>query len=106
MIEIQEKIKLLIRQNTYRILKKIFKSFSHEFSTYLNCIISMNLIVFNQSKDEKIKKTILPSLNSAYLMASLVENLNDYNLIMGKKFELINEPFNVKELIEEIYSFF
>ena len=51
----------------------------------------MNSIIYNTTVDEFTKKTLLPALNSAYLMASLVNNLNDFNLIMGKKFELFNE---------------
>ena len=89
---------------SYKLLKRLIKHFSHEFSTYLNGIIG--LISTLTSICPNNKNIISPIANSAYLMESLVNNLWDFNWIEGNKLKLEISVFSIMELIEDVYELF
>ena len=82
---------------TYKLLKRLIKSFSHEFSTYLNAIIGLISTLATITPNNN--HIISPIMNSAYLMESLVNNLKDYNSIVGNKFKLEIESIPISSLI-------
>ena len=67
----------LKKRFTYKVMKKLFKSFSHEFGTSLNCIMSLSSSAIHseseQAISEKIKKKYFtPILKSTKIMHYIV----------------------------------
>eukprot|EP00825_Cyclidium_porcatum_P004267 TRINITY_DN11988_c0_g2_i1.p1 TRINITY_DN11988_c0_g2~~TRINITY_DN11988_c0_g2_i1.p1 ORF type:complete len:429 (+),score=56.23 TRINITY_DN11988_c0_g2_i1:168-1454(+) len=106
--DIEEVTKYHIRRNSYKIMKKIFESFNNEFGTSLNCIMTITQAgMLNQNIQKQIKYEFLePILKSSKIILSLVNDMRDYNSLLGKTFFLNPQPFNLLELIDETLSLF
>ena len=103
-----EREQLLKRKYTYKVMKKLFMSFSHEFGTSLNCILGLSqTALYDRDVSLKILTNYFdPMLKSARIMHSIVQDMRDYNSIMGSTFQLTITSFRLSELIKETVELF
>jgi signal transduction histidine kinase len=86
-----------------------FTSVAHELRTPLNSIIpviKMIIALIQENKLTKEKGTELLTLvlHSAMHLSSLIEDALDISRLENNKFQLFNEIFNFRNIIEEIRS--
>ncbi|CAD8184984.1 unnamed protein product [Paramecium octaurelia] len=91
------------RKVTKQLMNQLFRSFSHEFSTSLNCIRILAENAIEDIDDDYIVNTcIQPILNSCYILNSIVQDVRDFSLILSKNFILTIQIQNIYLLIHEV----
>ncbi|CAK84414.1 unnamed protein product (macronuclear) [Paramecium tetraurelia] len=91
------------RKVTKQLMNQLFRSFSHEFSTSLNCIRILAENAIEDIDDDYIVNTcIQPVLNSCYILNSIVQDVRDFSLILSKNFVLTIQTQNIYLLIHEV----
>ncbi|CAD8188417.1 unnamed protein product [Paramecium pentaurelia] len=91
------------RKVTKQLMNQLFRSFSHEFSTSLNCIRILAENAIEDIDDDYIVNTcIQPILNSCYILNSIVQDVRDFSLILSKNFVLTIQIQNIYLLIHEV----
>ncbi|CAD8101605.1 unnamed protein product [Paramecium sonneborni] len=91
------------RKITKQLMNQLFRSFSHEFSTSLNCIRILAENAIEDIEDDHIVNTcIQPILNSCYILNSIVQDVRDFSLILSKNFVLTIQIQNIQLLIHEV----
>lgn len=71
-------------------MKRLFKSFSHEYGTSLNCIMALTSAAMNNNLIPAIiKEQYFQSIEkSALLLLSITNDIRDFNHVLGKTFTL------------------
>ncbi|CAD8188206.1 unnamed protein product [Paramecium octaurelia] len=88
---------------TKQLMNQLFRSFSHEFSTSLNCIRILAESAIEDIDDDYVVNNILqPILNSCYILNSIVQDVRDFSLILSKNFIFTIQIQNVYLLINEV----
>ena len=78
---------------------------SHDIRTPLNAIIGMTSIASSQADDpDKVKECLDKIQFSSRHLLHLINEILDMSKIEKGKLELMEEPFSLTELIEEVYS--
>ena len=81
---------------------------SHEIRTPLTAIMGFNEQLLNKSRHTSLPEYFPEYLhnigNSAQLLADIINNILDISKIEANKVNCINENFNLKELIRNIYT--
>ncbi|CAD8072341.1 unnamed protein product [Paramecium primaurelia] len=86
------------------LLGNIFQSISHEFGTFLNCILSVSSEAMdNELINEQVKATYIePIYINSKLLSYVLQNVRDFNTILLKQFALRLQEFSPYEIIQEI----
>ncbi|MCH1982719.1 ATP-binding protein [Ruminococcus sp. OA3] len=78
---------------------------SHDIRTPLNAIIGMTSIAFSQVNDtDKVKECLDKIQFSSRHLLHLINEILDMSKIEKGKLELMEEPFSLNELIQEVYA--
>lgn len=87
-------------------VKNIFlANMSHDLRTPLNAIMGFSSVAeWHLDDSEKMKKYIANTKQAANQMLYLVDNLLDMSDIENRAIELINNPFDIKQLLDEVES--
>lgn len=75
---------------------------SHEIRTPMNGIIGMCDVLNDTSLIDKQHGFVDTIRKSSYLLLNIINDILDYSKISAGKLELINTPFNLKLVVEEI----
>jgi K+-sensing histidine kinase KdpD len=89
-----------------QLIANIFSSVSHEFGTYLNCIMSLsNIAIEEESISKPIREMYLsPIAMNAHLLNFILCNMRDFNQILLNQFTLKIEDFSIMEEIQQLVS--
>ena len=89
-------------------MKQLFKSFSHEFGTSLNCILSLSTTALQSSSiDHSIKKEYFEKIvKSALILSSIVNDIRDYNHMIGKTFSLTYANESLRQIVADVIYLF
>ncbi|CAD8120703.1 unnamed protein product [Paramecium sonneborni] len=91
------------RKVTKQLMSQLFRSFSHEFSTSLNCIRILAESALEDIDDDYFAINIIqPILNSCYILNSIVQDVRDFSLILSKNFIFTVQIQNIYLLINEV----
>lgn len=74
---------------------------SHDIRTPLNTMLAMNEMVIDNSSSARIREWIGDSNVSGRLLLSLIDDMLDLTKIEAGRMELLQQPWNVKELFTE-----
>lgn len=105
---------MVFQVRTIRIVEKaraqrvFLSNMSHEIRTPLNGLIGMNHLIMvyidNEKQRPQIKEWLRKSNSTANYLLSLVNDVLDMSKPQEGKVDLMNEPFSVDALVEEIYA--
>eukprot|EP01132_Coremiostelium_polycephalum_P002138 gene2138-2636_t len=98
-----EKAELLAKKSVQESLEKtmFLSRLSHEIRNPLNCIINMSEIILDTSISIE-QKDIIETIHSAgNNLRTLLDDVLDISKIESGKLELKNEPFKVRECVEQ-----
>ncbi|CAD8112866.1 unnamed protein product [Paramecium primaurelia] len=86
------------------ILGSIFQSISHEFGTFLNCILTVSSEAMDSELiNEQVKATYIePAYINSKLLFYVLQSVRDFNTILLKQFALRLQEFNPYDIIQEI----
>ncbi|CAD8121972.1 unnamed protein product [Paramecium sonneborni] len=86
------------------LLGNIFQSISHEFGTFLNCILTVSSEAMeNELINEQVKATYIePTYINSKLLSYVLQSVRDFNTILLKQFALRLQEFSPFEIIQEI----
>ncbi|CAD8210163.1 unnamed protein product [Paramecium pentaurelia] len=86
------------------ILGSIFQSISHEFGTFLNCILTVSSEAMDSELiNEQVKATYIePTYINSKLLFYVLQSVRDFNTILLKQFALRLQEFNPYDIIQEI----
>ncbi|MDR1196279.1 MAG: response regulator [Endomicrobium sp.] len=79
---------------------------SHEIRTPLNAIIGIADIMKNTNLDDKQQEHMRHIQNSSHMLLTLINDILDFSKIEAGKFELVNEYFNLSQLLNRVESLF
>jgi len=82
--------------------KTVFlSSMSHEIRTPINAVIGLNEMIGRESKDPKILEYSKKIKGSSNILLNLVNDVLDFSKIEAGKMDLINDTYNLKNVILE-----
>lgn len=101
MENVQKRDDYLRKKFSYKIMKKLFKSFSHEFGTSLNCVMTLAQTAHSNKTINKTVQGIYfePILKSAKILNSIVNDIRDYNHMLGGTFNLTYTEIDILDLV-------
>lgn len=79
---------------------------SHEIRTPINAILGMDEMILRESSEENVIEYATSIKRAGESLLSLVSDILDFSKIESGKMTIINEPYNVKELIKDIINTF
>lgn len=79
---------------------------SHEIRTPLNGVIGTLNLIEHENLSTENKKLVHTAKESSELLLTIISDILDYSKIEAGKFELINQPFSVDQLINSVESTF
>ena len=79
---------------------------SHEIRTPINAILGMDEMILRESSEENVIEYATSIKRAGESLLSLVSDILDFSKIESGKMTIINEPYNVKELIKDIINAF
>lgn len=79
---------------------------SHEIRTPINAVLGMDEMILRESSEENIIEYATSIKRAGESLLSLVSDILDFSKIESGKMTIINEPYNVKELIKDIINTF
>ena len=77
---------------------------SHEIRTPINAILGMDEMILRESSEENVIEYATSIKRAGESLLSLVSDILDFSKIESGKMTIINEPYNVKELIKDIIN--
>lgn len=99
-------IKIIRTTEAARSQKEFLSNMSHEIRTPLNGLIGMNHLIMvhidDDSQKPQIREWLRKSHSTANYLLSLVNDILDMSKLQAGKVDLINEPFSVTMLVDEI----
>lgn len=79
---------------------------SHEIRTPMNAILGFSEILMNKAKDKTTKHYLDTIYSSGKTLLSLINDILDLSKIEAGKIEFINEPLDIKRIINDIQIMF
>ena len=77
---------------------------SHEIRTPMNAIYGMSEFILRDSTDEKAKKYAATIKSASKSLISIINDILDFSKIESGKMEIINEPFDVPSLLNDVIT--
>ncbi len=75
---------------------------SHELRTPMNAIIGMTELALAETVSDEVRDYLETSLESAEALLRLLNDLLEFSKIEAGKFELDQQPFNLRDTIDEV----
>ena len=79
---------------------------SHEIRTPINAVLGMDEMILREATEENIIEYAMSIKRAGETLLSLVSDILDFSKIESGKMTIINEPYNVNELIADIVNTF
>lgn len=98
-----EEAKILAEKANYY-KTSFISNMSHEIRTPLNAIVGLSQINLDEEDSDEIKRNSEDILNASNILLDIVGNILDISKIETGNIEIINNPYNFYELIENIES--
>lgn len=77
---------------------------SHEIRTPMNAVVSMNQMILNESGEEEILKYAQDIKNSSEMLLEIVNEVLDSSQIESGKMKLVESPYEVSKLLNNLYK--
>ena len=78
---------------------------SHEIRTPLNAILGMAGLALRSVRESREREYLEKIRSSARLLVEIIEDILDLSRIEAGRLELVNEPFDLEEMLAEISDF-
>lgn len=106
LVVMRYQIKTIRTSEKARAQKEFLSNMSHEIRTPLNGLIGMNHLILShieeESRRQQIKEWLKKSDSTAKYLLSLVNDILDMSKLQAGKVDLLNEPFLIASLTDEI----
>lgn len=79
---------------------------SHEIRTPMNAIIGLSDLALSNNPPEKLRDYLQKIHSSSLALLTLTNDILDYSKVEAGQLELVNEPFVVEELLENVLNLF
>lgn len=79
---------------------------SHEIRTPINAVLGMDEMILRESSEENIIEYATSIKRAGESLLSLVSDILDFSKIESGKMTILDEPYNIKELIKDIINTF
>ena len=79
---------------------------SHEIRTPINAVLGMDEMILREANEENIIEYAMSIKRAGETLLSLVSDILDFSKIESGKMTIINEPYNVEEVITDIINTF
>ena len=93
-------------QSANRAKSSFLATMSHEIRTPLNAVINLSEILLETSQDERQKKLTQGVCEGGKALLQLVNDVLDFSRIEAGKLELVPTTFNLRDLLEGIFSLY
>lgn len=90
-------------ESANRAKSAFLSNMSHEIRTPINAIIGMNEMILRNSKDLKIVEYSNNIESSSKSLLNLVNDVLDYSRIDAGKMELLNQPYDLRDIIKDAW---
>ena len=96
--------KIIELKNIDKHKNQLLATISHDLRTPLNGVIGMINASLNEISDEKVKEFLKVALRSANTLDYLIKDILDFSQISYKQLRLNLEDFDIKIIIQEVFS--
>lgn len=79
---------------------------SHEIRTPMNAVLGMNEMIVNETEDPRIRSYAIDAYSAGRNLLLIINDILDFSKIESGKMELIEKPFDVKDLIRDEWVMF
>ena len=79
---------------------------SHEIRTPMNAILGMNEMIVNEAEDPGIRNYAIDAYSAGRNLLLIINDILDFSKIESGKMELIEKPFDLKDLVRDEWVMF
>jgi signal transduction histidine kinase/CheY-like chemotaxis protein len=79
---------------------------SHEIRTPMNAIIGLSDLALNNHPSAKLRDYLQKIHSSSMALLALTNDILDYSKVEAGRMELVNEPVNLEQVLENVFNLF
>ncbi len=89
-------------ENANKAKSSFLAHMSHEIRTPMNAILGMDELIIRESQEENIKTYAGNIKRAGKTLLALINDILDFSKIEAGKMEIVNEPYNVPSMINDL----
>jgi signal transduction histidine kinase len=93
-------------ENANRSKSDFLAAMSHEIRTPMNAVIGLNDILSRTPLDDSQQKYLADMRSSARTLLGIINDILDFSKVESGKMDIINVPYNLRELLKNVYSMY